>query len=452
MNAPSTSLREHALAIWHTAVDAVRPRELIARAFADPAGGLRAILEQAPRILVIGGGKAGAAMSAAIEEELADLLPRIEGIVNVPAGPSALAARQLQKIRLHAARPAASNQPTAEGVAGVQEILRLAASAGPGDVALCLISGGGSALMPAPVAGTSLEDKQCVTRLLHACGATINEMNAVRKHLSAIKGGRLAQAFTGKTLVSLIISDVIGDPLDVIASGPTAADPTTFAEALAILDRYQLRPQIPASIIDHLQRGEAGEIPETPKTLPDHIRNLVIGNNALSLAAAHRKAEELGYQVLNLGSYIEGETQPVAVCLAGIVRSIREQGIPITPPACVLSGGETTVTLAADHGKGGRNQEFVLAALAKLGADGMRDTVVLSGGSDGEDGPTDAAGAVADEHTLTRAQHMGLNAGAFLAHNDAYRFFEATGDLLITGLTQTNVMDVRVLLIGKETP
>src|SRR5262249_37680140 len=211
-----------------------------------------------------------------VEEALASELPRIEGIVNVPAE----AVRPLQRIRLHAARPAGANQPTAEGVAGTQEILRLVRSAGPEDVVLCLLSCGGSALLPAPAKGVALEDKQEMTRLLHVCGATINEMNCVRKHLSEVKGGRLARGFAGRALVSLIISDVIGDPLDVIASGPTTPDPTTFADAMAVLEKYGLKPRTPAGILRHLARGVQGAEGETPKELPANVHNLVIGNNA----------------------------------------------------------------------------------------------------------------------------------------------------------------------------
>jgi glycerate 2-kinase len=275
-------------------------------------------------------------------------------------------------------------------------------------------------------------------------------MNCVRKHLSHIKGGRLAQAFHGRMLVSLIISDVIGDPLDVIASGPTAPDPTTFADALEVLDRYGLRSQIPAAILVHLQCGKAGEVPETLKTLPANIHNVVLGNNARALAAAQQAAEKLGYRVVNLGAFIEGETRHVATVFAGIVRSIRRDGDPLSPPVCLLSGGETTVTLGPEHGRGGRSQEFVLAMAAKLGLAGMRNVLVLSGGTDGEDGPTDAAGAIADSGTLTRAADNGLSPMAHLDRHDTYPFFEATGGLLKTGLTQTNVMDVRVILVGND--
>ncbi len=437
--------REQARAVWQAAVDAARPEDLVRHALADPTLPLQQAVAGAGRILVVGAGKAGAAMSAGLEAALPDGLDRMEGVVNVPAE----SVRPLRALRLHAARPAGSNQPTAEGVEGARQILDLVGRAGPDDIALCLLSGGGSALLPAPVPGVTLADKQQVTLLLHQCGATINEMNTVRKHLSAIKGGRLVQAFTGRALYSLIISDVVGDPLDVIASGPTAADPTTFADALAVLERYDLPRRVPAGVLDHLKRGAAGQVPETLKALPDNVHNHVIGNNVKALAAARVKAEELGYRVLNLGSYIEGETSQAAAVLAGVVRSIRAQGVPLAPPVCLLSGGETTVTLREDHGLGGRNQAFVLALLLRLGPAGLARVVVLCGGTDGEDGPTDAAGAVADESTGTTAKQRGLDPARFLARDDAYHFFEATGGLVKTGLTQTNVMDVRVILIGE---
>lgn len=437
-------MRTHARVIWQAAVDAVKPEPLVQQALTDPALGMGAALANARRILVLGGGKAGAAMSAAVEKVLAARLAFIDGIVNVPAE----TVIPLHKIRLHPARPAGSNQPTQEGVNGAEQLLHLARTAGPEDVALCLLSGGGSALLPAPAPPLTLADKQAVTKLLHASGATINEMNTVRKHLSALKGGRLAQAFAGKQLFSLIISDVVGDPLDVIASGPTTPDPTTFAQALAVLAKYDLTDVIPPGVLAHLRRGEAGELPETLKTSLGHVHNLVIGNNVKALAAAQNHAESLGYRVVNLGSYIEGETHEVAVALAGIVRSVRREAIPAAPPVCLLSGGETTVTLSPDHGRGGRNQEFVLAALGKLGAEEMRGVVLLSGGTDGEDGPTDAAGAWADETTLPRAEAMGLSWRSYLQRHDAYTFFAQTDSLLHTGLTQTNVMDVRVLLVG----
>jgi hydroxypyruvate reductase/glycerate 2-kinase len=442
----SGRLREQARAIWNAGVAAVDPRRLVLDALTVPNTSLRTAIEKAKRIVVVGGGKAGAPMAEAVEEALADRLDRLTGVVNVPAE----AVRPLRAIRLHPARPAGTNHPTAQGVAGAGEQLALAAGTGSADLALCLLSGGGSALLPAPAEGITLADKQEVTRLLHASGATINEMNCVRKHLSRYKGGRLAQRFAdNKTpLWTLILSDVIGDPLDVIASGPTAPDPTTFADACAVLENYGLRDRASPAAWSLLQRGQAGQISETPKSALPNVHNLVLGNNAHALAAARSRAEALGYVVLDLGSFIEGETSQVALVFAALIRSIRSDGVPVQPPACILSGGETTVTLGKDHGKGGRNQEFVLAAVCKLGASGLHGVVVLSGGTDGEDGPTDAAGALADAGTLARAGQLGLHPAGFLARHDAYAFFDATGDLLRTGLTGTNVMDLRVILLA----
>jgi hydroxypyruvate reductase/glycerate 2-kinase len=440
-------LREHARRIWDAAVAAADPTARVRDYLSLPDSLPRQALQRGGRVLVVGGGKAGVAMAQGVEEALGSVASgRLIGLLNVP--PCDRSAEG--GIRLHVARPAGSNHPTAEGVAGVEEQLALVAGARPGDVGLCLLSGGGSALLPAPVAGVSLHDKQEVTRLLHACGATIDEMNCVRKHLSRVKGGRLAEAFGDRhcPLVTLIVSDVIGDPLDVIASGPTAPDPTTFADALAVLGKFALQERVPLAVLAHLRKGAAGQVPDTLKGLPSGIENRVLCNNASSLAAAARAAEALGYRVVNLGSFLDGETRALAVALAGVVRSIRRDGVPASPPVCLLSGGETTVTLGPDHGKGGRNQEFVLAILHRLGAGELRDLVVLSGGTDGEDGPTDAAGAVGDAGTLTRAGERGLAPVSFLDRHDAYTFFAATGDLLRTGLTQTNVMDARVILVG----
>jgi glycerate 2-kinase len=440
----STASVEHARAIWDAAVAAVRPGILLRTAYADKKLGLAAAIARAPQIVVVGAGKAGAAMSAALEEILADSLDRVTVHVNVPAE----TVRALRSIRLHAARPAASNQPTAEGVAGASRILDLVGRAGPDDLCICLLSGGGSALLPAPADGITLEDKQQVTLALHACGATINEMNAVRKHLSRIKGGQLARAFAGKEIYSLIISDVVGDPLDVIASGPTAPDPTTFADALAVLEKYELTSagQIPNLVLAHLKSGAAGDLAETPKTMAGNVHNCVIGNNALALSAAQKRAEELGYHVVNLGSDIQGETRIVADKMVRDALAMKSRG-ELLLPACILSGGETTVTLSQDHGLGGRNQEFVLAGLVALGEEGMRNITILSGGTDGEDGPTDAAGAVGTGETWGITRRLGLIPEQFLNRNDAYHFFDAIGGLVKTGLTETNVMDVRVILL-----
>jgi hydroxypyruvate reductase/glycerate 2-kinase len=382
-------------------------------------------------------------MAAGLEAALADRLDRVTGLVNVPAGMTA----PLRTVRLHPARPPGVNEPTAAGVAGADEMLRLLAAAGPDDAAVCLLSGGGSALLPAPADGVSLADKLAVTKLLSRCGATINELNCVRKHLSRVKGGRLAEAFRGKLLLGLIISDVIGDPLDVIASGPTAPDPTTFAEALAVLDRYELRDRVPWAVLRHLEHGAAGGVAETPKRLDPRVVNRLIGSNRLALAAAELRAIGLGYSVWNAGSAIEGETRDAAAAQAELAMKIRDVGEPVRPPACLLSGGETTVTLGDSPGKGGRNQEFVLATMTRLGWNGIDRLTILSGGTDGEDGPTDVAGAVADARTWDGVWEKRLDFLDALRRHDAYPFFDQLGGLIRTGLTGTNVMDVRVILI-----
>ncbi|MBY0512583.1 MAG: glycerate kinase, partial [Gemmataceae bacterium] len=344
-----TATREDALSIWRAAVNAVLTEPLVRQALTADDPVVDAV-RAAPRILVVGAGKAGPGMAAGLEAALADRLDRVEGLVNVPEGLTT----PLRKVRLHPARPQGVNEPTAAGVAGTDEMLRLLHSAGPDDVAVCLLSGGGSALLPAPAEGITLSAKQAVTKLLHRCGATINEMNCVRKHLSRVKGGRLAQAFRGKLLLSLVISDVIGDPLDVIASGPTAPDPTTFEEALGVLAVHNLLEKVPPAVLRHIEAGAAGELHETPKEPDPRVTNRIIGSNRLALAAAELRAGGLGYAVWNAGSAIEGDTAEAAVAQAELAIKIRGTGLPVRPPACLLSGGETTVTLGDSPGKGGR--------------------------------------------------------------------------------------------------
>ena len=320
-------------------------------------------------------------------------------------------------------------------------------SAGAGDLVICLISGGGSALLPLPAEGITLEEKQAVTKLLLACGAPIEHINAVRKHISRIKGGQLARLAAPAAVESLLLSDVIGDPLDVIGSGPTAPDVSTFAEVSRILDHYAIRDRVPASILDRIDRGVRGEIPETPKPgdpIFARVRNTVIGGGRLALDAAARAARALGYRTLVLSSTIQGETREIARMHAAIAREVAEHGRPVKPPACLISGGETTVTIKG-AGLGGRNQEFALAAALEI--HGLPNVVVFSAGTDGTDGPTDAAGAIADGQTLDRNP----DAARYLDDNDSYRYFQPLGDLVMTGPTNTNVMDVRIMLIGAGT-
>jgi hydroxypyruvate reductase/glycerate 2-kinase len=432
--------RQAAESIWRAAVDAVRPQTLVAQYLAT--GNLPSLLASARRIIVVGAGKAGAAMAEGVEQALGPHLGRVTGWVNVPAG----TVRLLKVIHLHAARPDAHNHPTTAGIAGATEILRLVGEAGPEDVVLCLLSGGGSALLPAPAADISLEDKQRVTLQLHASSANIQEMNAVRKHLSRIKGGGLAQAFHGNKLISLIISDVAGDPLDVIASGPTAPDPTTYQDALAVLQRHHLMESAPAAVVDHIKRGADGELPETLKLARTNVEHLIIGSAATALEAARAQALRVGYQVCDLGIDLPQDNDALVEYFAGLAEQ------KWAGRWCYLAGGETTVKLPPDHGLGGRNQHFVLALAVRLNIAALPDFLVFSGGTDGEDGPTDAAGAFADQASMQRAAAAGLEPRKFLDRHDAYHFFEAIGDLFKPGLTQTNVMDIRLVLSGTERP
>jgi glycerate 2-kinase len=447
--------RAQALSIWQAGVDAVRPERLMPRAIADASLGLARAVGQARRVLVLGAGKAGAAMAQALIKALPDCHDKLHGVINVPNE----TVRPLEAdIELHGARPAASNHPTAEGVAGAERMLDLARSAASDDVGLVLLSGGGSALLPAPCRGITLEQKQQVTLLLHACGASINEMNTVRKHLSAIKGGRLAQAFQGRALYSLILSDVMGDPLDVIASGPTVADPTTFAEALQVLRKFNLLGgdsaagpgQVPAEVTRYLEAGASGHHEETPKQTPANVHNVIIGNNQLAVEAAARRAMELGFQVRSLGSNIGGDTGRAALDHAEIIAKLLTDAARSTQPICLISGGETTVSLGDRHGKGGRNQEFALSLLLHLGPLVLSRVTAIAAGTDGEDGPTDAAGAIADLPVWERGQNATPNANEALAGHNAYAFFDQADGLVKTGLTQTNVMDLRVVLVYGE--
>jgi glycerate-2-kinase len=445
-------LRQDAVAIWRAGVAAVDSERLVRDRIRFSDGHLDVAghsfeLKTVSRIVVVGAGKAGAGMAAGLEQALAGTpaADRLSGWVNVPAD----CVRPLPHIHLHPARPAGVNEPTEAGVAGSREILRFVRQLSADDVGIVLLSGGGSALLPAPIPGISLADKQAVTRLLMSAGATINELNCVRKQLSEIKGGNLARAARGGPLVALVISDVIGDPLDVIASGPTVADRTTAADALGVLAKFALdRSQIPESVWLVLEANS--RTPAGPPIAGDVV-NIVIGNNATALSAAGEKAAALGYGVQSQGSEQQGNARDVGHELAALGRSLRDSKSPARAPMCLLSGGEPVVRLVPTDQprKGGRNQELVLAAVAALWDDGMHGIAILSGGTDGEDGPTDAAGALADASLVREAQKRGLAPGPFLAINNSYAFFDQTGGLLKTGPTHTNVMDVQVVLIDQ---
>jgi glycerate 2-kinase len=439
-------MRADAEAIFRAGVRAVEPGaavERVCRLEGDLfwVGDQRFDLGRSGRILVVGAGKATAAMAQAIERLLGERID--EGLISVKYGHGA----PLRRIRIvEAGHPG----PDENGMAAARAIMEMVAPAGPNDLVIALISGGGSALLPLPASGLTLADKQRTTDLLLASGATIHEINALRKHLSAVKGGRLAQAAAPASLVALILSDVVGDDLDAIASGPTVPDPTTFGDCLEVVRRYDLERKLPRSVLAHLRQGAAGRVAETPK--PDiaiwgHVHHRIVGSNAIALKAAGREAERLGYAVQILSDSVQGETRTVARSHAELACRVLDGKGPVAPPACILSGGETTVTLRGD-GKGGRNQEFALAAAPII--DGRSAIVILSAGTDGTDGPTDAAGAFADHTTAGRAEKAALDINGHLNRNDAYPFFKRLNDLLTTGPTGTNVMDLNVMLVRKE--
>jgi glycerate 2-kinase len=436
------NVKETFLAIFRAGLAAVEPQEAVKRALRLTGEELQVgeqsyRLNDFKRIVVVGAGKGSAPMAQAVEEVLGEWLEG--GLVIVKYGYTA----PLDKVKLvEADHPI----PDEAGLQGAGKLLETVKELGEDDLVFCLISGGGSALLPAPVAGVRLAEKQETTKILLESGATIHEINAIRKHLSRIKGGWLAKAAAPATIVSLVLSDVIGDDLDVIASGPTVGDRSTFADCISVIEKYKLDYHIPSVVKKHLRKGVEGSADETPKPDDPIFRkgfNLIVGSNIQCLEAAARKAEELGYKTLILSSCIEGETREVAKVHGAILKEIIRTGRPLVPPACILSGGETTVTIRG-RGKGGRNQEFVLACGMEMA--GWKGAAVFSAGTDGTDGPTDAAGAFADWQMVERTREMGLDPGAALRENDSYPFFEKLGDLIITGPTNTNVMDVRILI------
>ncbi len=441
-----SKLRRDARKIFDAGLQAVDPKIAVQKYLKLESGCLQVgeqtyQLSDFHNIFVVGAGKAGAPMAAAVEEVLGDKLS--VGVINVKYGHT----EPLKKIKItEAGHPV----PDQAGLWGTLEIVELLKDAGKNDLIICLISGGGSALLPLPVEGISLAEKQELTEKLLACGATINEINTIRKHISKIKGGQLARLAFPATLITLILSDVVGDPLDAIASGPAVPDTSTFQDVKDILSRYEIWHDIPNPIQSHIQKGSNGEIPETPKSgdeIFSKVQNVIVGSNIQAVLGAKNEAQDLGYNTLVLSSLIEGETKDVAGVHSAIAKEILKTGNPVKPPACLISGGETTVTLRGG-GKGGRNQEFVLAAAIDIS--GLEPVVILSGGTDGTDGPTDAAGAICDGQTISKAKKKGMNAMGYLSKNDSYSFFKPLNDLLITGPTKTNVMDLRIILVGEN--
>lgn len=427
--------RASARAVWEAAlaagdVDPIVRGALRRYGTTITAGPLALDLRRVRRVVVLGAGKASAAMARVLEDILGDRIAG--GLVVVKDGYR----RPTKTIRIaEASHPV----PDERGRAAAGELLRLAESAGADDLVIFLVSGGGSALLPAPVPPITLAEKREITRLLLGAGADIGELNCVRKHLSLLKGGQLARAAAPAQVLTLALSDVIGNPVDVIGSGPTAPDPSTFAQALEILDRFRLRERAPRSVVERLEAGARGEVPETPK--PDdplfaRVSNVVIGDNALVVEAARARAAELGYEPVVLTRSLSGEARDTA-------REFVARGRALTAPACLIAGGETTVTVRGG-GVGGRCQEFALAAAIELAGSG--NLTVLAAGTDGTDGPTDAAGAIADGGTVSRAAALRLDAQSFLEADDAYSFFGKLSDLVMTGPTGTNLLDVYLLL------
>lgn len=395
------------------------------------------------RIVVVGAGKAGAPMAQAVEQVLDGRIGAGRVVVKDGHG----APTEIIEV-MEASHPV----PDDRGVEAGRSIAAMVRQeAGPGTLFLCLISGGGSALLVAPAEGLSLADKQQTTRLLLASGADIGEINAIRKHLSQLKGGNLARLAAPGKLISLIISDVVGDRLDVIASGPTVPDTSTWADCRDILARYGIWEQAPQPVRQRIEQGLAGLIDDTPKPgdrVLDQVSNLIVSSNRLAIQEALGQADRLGYKPMLLSTTIEGETKDVARMHAAMAREVVTSGNPLAAPCCLLSGGETTVTLGERFGLGGRNMEFALAAALDL--EGLPGVLAVSLGTDGTDGPTDAAGAWADGQSVARGRELGLKAREFLEGHDAYHFFKPLGDLIVTGPTRTNVMDLRLMLVNRR--
>lgn len=432
--------------LYRAAVRAVDPRRATVRVLHRrgdllTVAGITIALDTIRNVSVIGFGKAAAVMAQGVEAVLGDRITR--GIV-VTKYEHALSTAHITVVE------AAHPTPDEACIEATTRVLECIANATADDLVLCLISGGGSSLFEKPVVGITLADMQETTDQLLRAGAPISALNTVRKHLSAVKGGQLARRVAPARLVALILSDVVGDPLDVIASGPTVPDPTTYADALAMLDAYDLRDSVPITVHDFLEAGERGEHPETPKegdAVFARTYTRVIANGQAALDAAAREAERMGLPTLVLTSSIEGEAREVAPTWVSIARQVRMHAQPLAPPCCLLAGGETTVTVTGD-GLGGRNSEFALAAAIAL--DGLDGVVIASLATDGGDGPTDAAGAVVTGRTVAVARRKGFDSGAFLARNDAYSFFAKTGGLVCPGPTGTNVNDLMIALIASR--
>jgi glycerate 2-kinase len=396
-------------------------------------------LKKIKRIVVLGAGKASARMALGVEEILLDKI--YSGIVITKKNYST----KLKKIELvFGGHPI----PDEDSLRGTKRIIDLLSTAQEEDLVVGLFSGGGSSLLAFPVEKISLEDKRKITDLLLRSGADIEEVNTIRKHISLVKGGRLTRWGNPRFFLSLILSDVIGDPLNAVASGPTTFDNTTFSDCLTILKKYHILDRTPESIRGFLERNLNKKKNETLKMddpIFKKVRNIIIGSNSLALKKAEEKAKELGFNTLILSSSVSGDTGKAAKEHAELAKRIRKENKPLSPPACVISGGETTVKVKG-AGLGGRNQEFVLVSAMEI--EGLKDVVIFSINTDGTDGPTDAAGAFCNGNTIFKTKELSLDPYAYLENNDSYHFFEKVGGLINTGPTLTNVMDIHLMLIG----
>jgi glycerate 2-kinase len=446
MNDRLTKSRADLLKIAKSAIASVKPRDAILKQVLLQSnllsiGEKEIDLSAYKRIFVIGAGKAAAGMGAGLEKILRGMI--YDGVIATGKGMRAIL-RHIES--MEAAHPI----PDLSSLKAAEAALEMAGSLNADDLAICLLSGGASAMWTKPAGFLSLDDKIRTTRSLINCGADIAEINMVRKHLSTIKGGWLARAISPARTITLAISDVIGDDPSIIGSGPTVPDRTTYRDALSVIEKYDLAAEIPDPVLKHLNSGLKGEIAETPKPGdPDLPSNdfFIVASNQLALDAAEKAARKLGYNTHICPVAVSGEARDAGGALALMAAQVLERKEPLPPPAVIICGGETTVTLRG-KGKGGRNQELGLAAAIEIA--GQNGITLASIGTDGIDGPTDAAGAIVDGTTIERGRRLGLSASDHLLENDSYTYFQKLGDLIQTGPTGTNVMDLQIAIIGDQ--
>lgn len=433
--------------IYKAAIEAASPYTAVRGALRTRTYGKKLLLEiqnesidlsRVKRVFVAGAGKAVCPMARAIEDMLAARVT--DGLVITKYGHG----QPLKRVRV---KEAGHPIPDSNGMAGAKEILDMAKAAEKDDLFIFLLTGGASSLLSFPAPGLSLKDKQRASALLLNSGATIDEMNAVRKHLSLIKGGRLAEEAIPARVLTLMVSDVVGNSLSTIGSGPTAPDPSTYSDSLKVIDKYGLSDKMPMNVMKLLRKGAKGGIPESPKPGSPAFRrasNIIVADNLWALQSAAKAARAAGLHTIVLSSTVAGNTRETAAFLASVLKEIKNSGNPVKRPACVLIGGETTLVVTG-KGLGGRNQEFALALAVAL--DGKKGVYALAAGTDGTDGPTDAAGAYVSPESLKKAAALGLDPLKFLSRNDSYNFFKKAGGLFVTGPTGTNVMDIVIGMV-----